>query len=95
MKHNVTIKATGLSPEEVQKLIDSLDTPNYKVAIKPVLRQTDVSGSLLAVEALDLLNKVHQTLAKSEISQVYYTHISRDLIDIKKRIKGFLSSNDR
>lgn len=45
MKHNVTIKATGLSPEEVQKLIDSLDTPNFKVTIKPVLRQTDVSHS--------------------------------------------------
>jgi hypothetical protein len=49
---------------------------------------------LLVVEALDLLNKAHQTLAKSEISQVYYTHLSRDLIDIKKRIEGFLYSND-
>lgn len=95
MKHNVTIKATSLSGDEVQKLIDSLVTPNCKVTIKPALKQTDVSGSLLVVEAIDLLNKAHQVLAKSEISQVYYTHLSRDLIDLKERIRGFLSSNDR
>lgn len=45
MTHDVTIKVTGLSPEEVQKLIDSLGTITAKITVKPALKQANVIGS--------------------------------------------------
>lgn len=54
-----------------------------------------VSGSLPLVEILDMLNKAHEALAKSEISQDQYSPISWALVDAKKRIGVLLSGNDR
>lgn len=45
MKHEVKIKFTDLSSEEVEKLIDSLLTYNFKATIKPALPQANVRSS--------------------------------------------------
>lgn len=62
------------------------------------LQQCNVSGTLPLVEILeilDMLNKAHEELAKSEISQDNYSPISWALVDAKKRISVLLSGNDR
>ena len=59
----------------VDEYLDSL------IADKPTL-----GCSLGLVDILDLLNKAHEELAKSEITQDEYSHISWDLCDAKKRI---------
>lgn len=65
------------------------------VAHQQNLQQCNVSGTLPLVEILDMLNKAHEALAKSEISQDEYSPISWALIDAKKRLGVLLSGNDR
>src|SRR5690606_25080424 len=53
--------------------------------IQRLLKQCNVSVTLPLADILDFLNKAHEALAKSEISQDEYIPISRVLIDAKKK----------
>ena len=48
MKHDVTIKATGLSPNKARMLIDSVEGYTTKITVKPALKQANVIGSASA-----------------------------------------------
>ena len=79
---------------DVEAAVDSAFKAGFD-ARQQLLQQTIVSGSLPLVEILDMLNKAHEALAKSEISQDNYRPINWALVDAKKRISVLLSGNDR
>lgn len=73
---------------------ESLSAPQPHSKPSPKLQQCNVRGALPLSEIIDMLNKAHEALAKSEISQDEYSHISWALLDAKKRIWVLLSGND-